>query len=86
MAKKFDYDVDDGVIQKKRKLKILAVNSVIVAGVLTLVVFAMSIVKEGLIAAAAESKVSDVREKVVDESTHEINFDVAKKLGCNAKS
>lgn len=85
MAKKFDYDNED-TVSRKHKLKAFALNALIVAGAIAVFGFSMSALKEGLTAAAAEKKVESVRDVAVNSDTHEINFDVAKKLGCNAKS
>lgn len=85
MAKKFDYDYEMEM-QRKRKFKKILVNGAIVTCLITAFCFGLSYIKEGLIAEAAETKVEDVRDKAINEETHEINFDVAKKLGCNTKS
>ncbi len=85
MAKKFDYDNED-IVSNKHKLKSFAINAVIAVGVVAFMGFSLSALKEGLTAAAAERRVESVRDVAVDADTHEINFDVARKLGCNAKS
>ncbi len=85
MAKRFEAEYEADGAGKKKMVSIM-LNVAIVLCLLISLCFGLSYVKEGLVAAAAETKVENVRGKVIEDGTHGVDFAAAKKLGCNASS